>query len=464
MRVSDAESTTKMGLFGRKSSASSEAYPVEGKAKGGDDVHLNNGTALKTSLPDAKGYFGDDAKYGGAFLPPPLEPVMQAVGEAYAKIKTDPEFLAELSRLRKEFIGRPSPIMHCKNLSDEIGGAQIYLKREDLNHTGSHKINHCLGEVLLAKKMGKSKVIAETGAGQHGTALAAAAALLKLKCEIHMGELDIKKEWPNVRRMQVLGATVVPATAGGKSLKEAVDSAFGAFMGDPENMLFAIGSTVGPHPYPMMVRDFQSIVGYEAKRQFQEMTGAQPDYLLACVGGGCNSLGLFTAFLDDASVKMIGVEPAGHGLDKGLGQHSATLTLGTDSVIHGMSTICLVDDKGEPAPVHSCASGLDYPGIGPQHAFMKKNGRVQYETATDEEVIDAFFKLSRLEGIIPALESAHGLAHAMKIAKTLPKTTKLLVNMSGRGDKDLDYVCDLHGEKYGIGKEGIFASAPKNVS
>ena len=229
-------------------------------------------------------------------------------------------------------------------------------------------------------------------------------------------------------------------------------------------MLFAIGSTVGPHPYPMMVRDFQSIVGYEAKSQFAEMTGgAQPDYLLACVGGGCNSLGLFTAFLDEPGVKMIGVEPAGHGLDKGLGQHSATLTLGKDAVIHGMSTICLVDEAGEPAPVHSCASGLDYPGIGPQHAYMKKSGRVQYETATDEEVIDAFFRLSRAEGVIPALESAHALAHAIKLAKTLPKDAKLLVNMSGRGDKDLDYVCDLHGDKYGIGKDGIFAAAPKNV-
>ena len=311
--------------------------------------------------------------------------------------------------------------------------------------------------------MGKKKLIAETGAGQHGVALASAAALMGLECEIHMGEIDIKKEWPNVRRMQVLGAKVVPATAGGKSLKEAVDSAFGAFMGDPENMFFGIGSTVGPHPFPMMVRDFQSIVGFEAKQQFAEMTGTKPDALLACVGGGCNSLGLFTAFLDDESVKLIGVEPAGHGLDKGLGQHSATLTLGTDGVIHGMSTICLMDDKGEPAAVHSCASGLDYPGIGPQHAYMKRTGRVDYQTATDKEVIDAFFKLSRMEGIIPALESAHGLAYAMKIAKTMPKSAKLLVNMSGRGDKDLDYVCDLHGDAYGIGKEGIFAAAPKNA-
>lgn len=274
----------------------------------------------------ADGYFGSDKKYGGAFLPPPLVPVMKGIEEEYNKIKEDPSFLSELSKLRKEFIGRPSPIYHCKRLSEKIGGAQIYLKREDLNHTGSHKINHCLGEALLAKKMGKTKLIAETGAGQHGVALATTAALCGLECEIHMGEIDIAKEWPNVRRMQVLGATVVPATHGGRSLKEAVDSAFGAYMEDgAKTMFFAIGSTVGPHPFPMMVRDFQAVVGYEAKEQFQQMNdGANPDILLACVGGGCNSLGLFTAFLDDEDVKCIGVEPAGRGLDKGEGNHSAT--------------------------------------------------------------------------------------------------------------------------------------------
>jgi tryptophan synthase beta chain len=426
-------------------------------------THLDNSSALSTSLPHADGFFGEDKTFGGAFLPPPLEPVMKKVGEEYLKIKDDPEFHADLIRLRKEFIGRPSPIYHCRNLSEKIGGAQIYLKREDLNHTGSHKINHCLGEALLAKKMGKSKLIAETGAGQHGVALASAAALMQLECEIHMGEIDIAKEWPNVRRMQVLGATVVPATHGGKSLKEAVDSAFGAYMGDPESMFFAIGSVVGPHPFPMMVRDFQAVVGYEALEQFQDLTGGKPDMLLACVGGGCNSLGLFTAFLDDESVQCVGVEPAGRGLDKGEGHHSATITLGKPGVLHGMKCLVLTNEEtGEPAAVHSCASGLDYPGVGPQHSYMAGSGRVKYEAATDNEVVSAFFELSRMEGIIPALESAHGLAYAMKIAKTMPNDKKLLVNMSGRGDKDLDYVCDTFGDAYGIDRKGLFAGPPDN--
>lgn len=432
----------------------------------GDANHLYNSKALSTSLPHKDGFFGENKKYGGAFLPPPLVPLMIQVGEEYEKIKEDPEFLSELMRLRKEFIGRPSPIYHCANLSKKIGGAQIYLKREDLNHTGSHKINHCLGEALLAKKMGKSKLIAETGAGQHGVALASAAALLQLECEIHMGEVDIAKEWPNVRRMQVLGATVVPVSAGGKSLKEAVDSAFGAYMGAPDDMFFAIGSTVGPHPFPMMVRDFQAIVGFEAKEQFQEISnGGKPDMLLACVGGGCNSLGLFTAFLDDEDVKCVGVEPAGRGLDKGEGHHSATITLGKPGVIHGMKCLTLTNEEtGEPAVVQSCASGLNYPGVGPQHSYMAESGRVKYETATDTEVLDAFFELSRMEGIIPALESAHGLAYAMKIAKDMPKDKTLLVNMSGRGDKDLDYVCDTFGDAYGIDQKGVFAGPAENPS
>jgi len=290
-----------------------------------------------------------------------------------------------------------------------------------------------------------------------------------LECEIHMGEVDVKKQWANVRRMQVLGATVVPATHGMKTLKEAVDSAFGAYMANPDDMLFCIGSVVGPHPFPMMVRDFQAVVGYEAKQQFAELhstTNTNPDYLVACVGGGCNSLGLFTAFLEDKDVKLVGVEPAGRGLSKGEGHHSATLTLGKPGVIHGMKCYTLLNEEtGEPAAVHSCASGLDYPGVGPQHSFFKDLGRVTYETATDKEVIDAFFKLSRTEGIIPALESAHGLAYAMKLASTiLPSTDNnnatILVNMSGRGDKDLDYVCDMYGDEYGIGKEGMFAGPP----
>mmetsp|Transcript_13416 Transcript_13416/g.24028 ORF Transcript_13416/g.24028 Transcript_13416/m.24028 type:complete len:454 (+) Transcript_13416:48-1409(+) len=429
-------------------------------------THLNNETALSGGAqPDADGFFGTNQTYGGAFLPPPLVPVMKEIGIEYNRIKHDDAFLAELADLRKRFVGRPSPLYECKNLSNKIGGARIFLKREDLNHTGSHKINHCLGEALLAKKMGKKKLIAETGAGQHGVALATAANLMQMECEIHMGEIDIKKEWPNVRRMQVLGATVVPATEGGKSLKEAVDSAFMAYMGDTENMFFAIGSTVGPHPFPMMVRDFQAIVGFEAKEQFKEMTnGNLPDMCLACVGGGCNSLGLFTAFLDDTDVQLVGVEPAGRGLEKGEGHHSATMTLGKPAVLHGMRCYTLLNEKGDPAAVHSCASGLDYPGVGPQHCWMKDIGRVRYATATDEEVIDAFFELSRMEGIIPALESAHALAYAMKIAKDMPEEANLLVNMSGRGDKDLDYVCDLYGDKYGIGKAGIFSGPPSKNS
>jgi len=429
------------------------------------EARLHNTNALGTSLPHSDGFFGDDKTYGGAFLPPPLVPIMEDVDRAYRAIKEDPAFLEELARLRRDFVGRPSPVFHCRNLSEELGGAQIYLKREDLNHTGSHKVNHCLGEVLLAKKMNKRKVIAETGAGQHGVALATCASLMGLECEIHMGEVDVKKEWPNVRRMQVLGATVVPATHGQKTLKEAVDSAFGAYMASPEEMLFCIGSVVGPHPFPMMVRDFQAVVGYEAKQQFAELHGKNgktaPDYLVACVGGGCNSVGLFTAFLDDANVKMVGVEPAGRGLSLGEGHHSATLTLGKPAVIHGMKCYTLINEEtGEPAPVHSCASGLDYPGVGPQHSFFKDSGRVDYHTATDAEVVDAFFRLSRSEGIIPALESAHGLAYAMKMAPDLPKDTTILVNMSGRGDKDLDYVCDKFGDEYGIGKEGLFAGPP----
>lgn len=435
-----------------------------------DDIlttHLNNEAGLSGGAqPDENGFFGgtdEQMQYGGAYLPPPLVPVMKEIAIEYNKIKDDPLFLTELAMLRKRFIGRPSPIYECKNLSNKLGGATIYLKREDLNHTGSHKINHCLGEALLAKKMGKKKLIAETGAGQHGVALATAASLMQMECEIHMGEIDIKKEWPNVRRMQVLGATVIPATEGGRSLKEAVDSAFMAYMGDTDNMFFAIGSVVGPHPFPAMVRDFQAIVGFEAKEQFKELTeGGLPDMCLACVGGGCNSLGLFTAFLDDKDVKLVGVEPAGRGIDKGLGHHSATMTLGKPAVIHGMKCYTLLNEEGDPAAVHSCASGLDYPGVGPQHCYMKDIGRVKYETATDEEVVDAFFELSRMEGIIPALESAHGLAYAMKIAKDLPQGTKLLVNMSGRGDKDLDYVCDKYGDKFGIGRDGIFAGPPKN--
>ena len=399
----------------------------------------------KKQMPNKEGFFGE---YGGAFLPPDVITEMESITESYNRIKESDEFIQELKRLNKFYTGRPSPVYHAKSLSAKIGGGQIYFKREDLNHTGAHKINHCLGETLLAKKMGKKKVIAETGAGQHGVALATTAALLGLECEIHMGEVDMKKEYPNVVRMKILGAKVVPVKFGLKTLKEAVDSAFGAYMQDTKNQFYAIGSVVGPHPFPMMVRDFQQIVGEEAKEQILEKTGKLPDHLVACVGGGSNAIGLFTAFLDDNDVKIHGVEPA--GIDFKIGNHAATLTLGKPGVIHGYKCYLLQDEKGEPAPVHSVASGLDYPGVGPQHSYLKDIKRVQYESITDKEAINAFTVLSRTEGIIPALESSHAIAYAMKLAAKLDKSENILVNLSGRGDKDIDFVVENYGTEIGI--------------
>ncbi len=344
------------------------------------------------------------------------------MNKAYLEIKDTDAFKNELADLMTHFVGRPSPIYHAKNLSNKCGGAQIYLKREDLNHTGAHKIKHCLGEALLAKHMGKTKVLAETGAGQHGVALATACSLVGIDCEIHMGEIDVEKEHPNVIRMKILGAKLIPVNRGTRTLKDAVDSAFEAYLQDPVNSLYAIGSVVAPHPFPMMVRDFQSIVGTEAREQILDMTGTLPDYLVACVGGGSNAMGLFTAFLEDDDVQMIGVEPSGKGLDTP--EHAATMTKGKPGVIHGFSCCLLQDSQGEPLPVYSIASGLDYPGVGPQHCYLKDIERVQYETATDQECLDAFMDLSRHEGIIPALESAHAVAHAMKLAATLPEDKK----------------------------------------
>ncbi len=386
-------------------------------------------------MPDKNGFFGE---YGGQQLPPELKAIMDDINNAYLEIKDTDTFKNELADLMTHFVGRPSPVYHAKNLTDKCGGAQIYLKREDLNHTGAHKINHCLGEALLAKHMGKTKVLAETGAGQHGVALATACSLVGIDCEIHMGEVDVEKEHPNVIRMKILGANLIPVSRGTRTLKDAVDSAFEAYLQDPVNSLYAIGSVVGPHPFPMMVRDFQSIVGVEARSQFMDMTETLPDYLVACVGGGSNAMGLFTAFLDDDNVKMIGVEPSGKGLNTS--EHAATMAKGTPGVIHGFSCYLLQDSEGEPLPVYSIASGLDYPGVGPQHCYLKDIERVQYETATDQECLDAFMDLSRLEGIIPALESAHAVAHAMKLATRLPPEQSILINLSGRGDKDIDFV------------------------
>jgi len=395
-------------------------------------------------LPDEKGYFGE---YGGAFIPPQLQSIMDEITVSYNEIRKDPEFLEELASLYQHFVGRPSPIFHAKHLSQKYG-SDIYLKREDLNHTGAHKINHCLGEALLAKKMGKKKLIAETGAGQHGVALATAAALVGLECDIYMGEVDMAKERPNVVRMYILGAKVIPATHGRRTLKEAVDAAFEAYLADPVTQFYAIGSVVGPHPFPGMVRDFQSIVGVEAKEQFQQMTGKLPDNLVACVGGGSNALGLFTAFMDDETVAMHGVEPSGRDLETP-GEHAATMTKGTPGIMHGFKSYMLQDEKGEPQEVYSVASGLDYPSVGPQHAYLKDIGRVNYVSISDKETIDAFFELSREEGIIPAIESAHAVAYALKLAQK-PNIGTILVNLSGRGDKDIDFVVENYGKEYGI--------------
>lgn len=396
---------------------------------------------MSLTQADENGYFGS---YGGAHLPPHLVEPMAEVAAAYEDARQDPEFIAEYQRLLHVYVGRPSPLYLAPRFTSELGGAKIYLKREDLNHTGAHKINHTLGEALLAKRMGKTKLIAETGAGQHGVALATAAALMGLECEIHMGAIDVEKQHPNVVRMELLGAKVVPVTDGGACLKDAVDSAFNVYARDFKDTLFAIGSVVGPHPFPSMVRDFQSIVGREAREQILEAEGRLPDALVACVGGGSNAIGLFSAFLDDADVAIYGVEPAGEGLDTA--RHAATMTLGSRGIIHGMETVVLQDDAGEPSPVHSIASGVDYPGVGPQHAHLREAGRVSYVTATDAETLEAFQLLSRLEGIIPALESSHALAHAMKLAPTLAADDIVIVNLSGRGDKDVDYVAELLGK------------------
>ncbi len=395
---------------------------------------MNN---LNFEQPDQKGYFG---KYGGKYIPEQLQTAIAEVKEAYDKYKNDPDFLEEYHNLLKNYVGRPSPLYLAKNLTQKLGGAKIYLKREDLNHTGAHKINHCLGEALLAKRMGKKKLLAETGAGQHGVALATAAALMGLECEIHMGAIDIVKQHPNVIRMKLLGAKVVEVTQGGKNLKDAVDSAFAAFMQNYKTTFFAIGSVVGPHPYPMMVRDFQSVVGKEAKQQILEQEKRLPNALIACVGGGSNAMGLFNEFLADKEVKMVGVEPAGKSFKPG--EHAATLTLGTPGVLHGMMTYLLQDEKGQPLPVHSIASGLDYPGVGPEHSYLKDSGRVEYTTANDIEALDAFLELSKTEGIIPALESAHAVAYAIKLAPEMDKEKIIIVNLSGRGDKDIDYIAE----------------------
>ncbi|MEH6627883.1 MAG: tryptophan synthase subunit beta [Motiliproteus sp.] len=389
-------------------------------------------------MPDAAGYFGP---YGGQQVPAELKLIMDDIDQAYRQIKDTDAYRNELLDLYQHYVGRPSPLYYAKRLTKHCGGAKIFLKREDLNHTGAHKINHCLGEALLAKHMGKTKILAETGAGQHGVALATACALVDIDCEIHMGQVDIEKEHPNVTKMKILGCKVIAVTSGTATLKDAVDSAFVEYLKDPVNFFYAIGSVVGPHPFPMMVRDFQSIIGEEARAQFLKQEGRLPDNIVACVGGGSNAIGLFTAFLDDDDVNIIGIEPAGKGLDTP--DHSASLSKGKPGTIHGFKCYLLQDEQGEPLPVHSIASGLDYPGVGPQHCYLKDTERVSYAAIDDDECLDAFMTLSRKEGIIPALESAHAVAYAMKQAATLPADQTILVNLSGRGDKDADYVANL---------------------
>ncbi len=388
--------------------------------------------------PDKNGRFGE---FGGCHVPPELEAPFREIADAYQSICHSAEFINELRRIRREFQGRPTPVYHCNRLSRMIGNCQIYLKREDLNHTGAHKLNHCMGEGLLAKFLGKKKLIAETGAGQHGVALATAAAYFGLECEIHMGAVDIAKQAPNVTRMKILGAKVISVTRGNQTLKEAVDSAFESYLSSYKDSIYCIGSALGPHPFPLMVRDFQMCVGIEAREQFKEMTGILPDAVCACVGGGSNSAGMFSAFLNDP-VDIYGVEPLGRGPKKG--QHAATLCYGKKGTLHGFDSYVLEDENGNPDPVYSIASGLDYPSVGPEHAFWKDIGRVQYVTADDKEAVDAFFKLSRYEGIIPALESSHAIAFAMKKAKEMG-TGAILVCCSGRGDKDVDYIVEHYG-------------------
>ncbi|MBR6740073.1 MAG: tryptophan synthase subunit beta [Clostridia bacterium] len=401
-------------------------------------------TYLK-KYPTPDGRFGP---YGGAYLPDELIPAFKEITDAYETICHSAQFINELRRIRREFQGRPTPVYHCERLSNRLGKCQIYLKREDLNHTGAHKLNHCMGEGLLAKYMGKKKLIAETGAGQHGVAIATAAAYFGMECDVYMGEVDIAKQAPNVTRMKMLGARVIPVTHGLKTLKEAVDAAFDAYMKEYKDAIYCIGSAVGPHPFPMMVRDFQSILGIEAREQFKEMTGLMPDVITACVGGGSNSIGFFTPFLADP-VDIVGIEPLGRG--PAVGDHAASMAYGSKGVLHGFESILLQDENGEPSPVYSIASGLDYPSVGPEHAFLRDLGRVKYETISDEEAMEAFFLLCRCEGIIPAVESSHAVAYAIRYART-HNTGSILACLSGRGDKDIDFVTESYGygEKFNL--------------
>jgi len=393
-------------------------------------------------LPDPRGHFGP---YGGVFVAETLSHALEELRDAYERYKRDPDFIAEFRYELKHYVGRPSPVYHARRWSDILGGAQIYLKREDLNHTGAHKVNNTIGQALLAKRMGKKRIIAETGAGMHGVASATVAARLGLPCVVYMGSEDVKRQAANVYRMKLLGAEVVPVESGSKTLKDALNEAMRDWVTNVEDTFYIIGTVAGPHPYPMMVRDFQSVIGEECLQQMPELTGRQPDAVIACVGGGSNAMGIFYPYIKDEKVRLIGVEAAGEGLETG--RHAASLCAGTPGVLHGNRTYLLQDANGQIVETHSVSAGLDYPGVGPEHAWLKDEGRAEYVAITDDEALKAFDALCRYEGIIPALESAHAAAYAAKIAPTLPKDTILLVNLSGRGDKDMHTVAERRGLK-----------------
>lgn len=394
------------------------------------------------NMPDARGHFGP---YGGSFVSETLMAPLQALREAYDHYKKDPQFLAELDADMRDYVGRPSPIYHAQRWSNNIGGAQIWLKREDLNHTGAHKINNTIGQGLLAARMGKTRIIAETGAGQHGVASATVAARLGLKCVVYMGSEDIRRQEPNVFRMRLLGAEVVPVESGSRTLKDALNEAMRDWVSNVDDTFYIIGTVAGPHPYPAMVRDFQSVIGRESREQMLARHNRLPDALVACVGGGSNAIGLFHPFLDDAEVKIYGVEAGGDGVDTG--RHAAPLSAGRSGVLHGNRTYVMQDENGQVGATHSVSAGLDYPGVGPEHAWLKDIGRANYVSVTDREALDAFHTVTRTEGIMPALESAHALAYASKLAKEMSSEQIILVNLSGRGDKDVASVAEAEGRK-----------------
>ncbi len=397
-------------------------------------------TLTDYNQPDNDGHFG---RYGGVFVAETLIAPVAELQQAYAAAQRDPQFLAEFDYELKHYVGRPSPVYHARRWSEHLGGAQIYLKREDLNHTGAHKINNCVGQALLARRMGKPRVIAETGAGQHGVATATVAARYGMRCVVYMGSEDMRRQAANVYRMKLLGATVVPVDSGSRTLKDALNEAMRDWVTQVSDTFYIIGTVAGPHPYPMMVRDFQAVIGRECLQQMQELCGRQPDTVIACVGGGSNAMGIFHPYIAHADVRLIGVEAAGDGIASG--RHAASLTAGRPGVLHGNRTYLLQDDNGQIIETHSISAGLDYPGVGPEHAWLKDSGRAEYVSIDDSEALQAFHDLCHLEGIIPALESSHALAYAGKLAPTLPKESILLVNLSGRGDKDMHTVAEKSG-------------------